>query len=122
MSDKKHTTWLYVTNVYDGPLDGMVTHNGRLLWAHCLLKGPGSRDFELYRMPEAWMAVEAEQHSFWNECSGNYSYDLPEGHKASRPFEDFHKRYPPGSRKGPTEIDGAVLVTTVSEHDIEYPE
>ncbi len=114
------TKWLYVTNYWDGPLDGMVTHGGRLLWAHYSLKYNGG--FDLWHMPDAWMAEEAEQHSFWNECSGNYSYDLPEGHKPTRPFVDFHERYPPGSRKGPAEIDGAVLVTTVNEHTIKYPE
>lgn len=118
------TKWLYVTDVYDGPMAGMVTHDGEMLWARWANEADydQQRIFELWRMPDAWMATEAEEHAAWNTCCGNYSFDLPEGHRPTRMLEDFYAKYPPGTRKGPSEVDGAVLVTTVNKHTIEYPE
>lgn len=118
--------WLYVVDYWDGPLSGMVQYKGESLWAHCLVDEPKPgggwhREFGLYRMPPGWRKKEAKRHKLWNECCGNYSYDLPKDHTPSRPIDDFYSQYPPGKAKREDPERRGVLVVKLDYDDIVYP-
>ena len=86
--------WLYANGWYDGPLDGMVTHSGRELYASILEEDDdGRRTYALRVLDEDSLAYERQKHADFCEFVGNHwSFEKNCSHEV-KPQSEWHKFY-----------------------------
>jgi hypothetical protein len=116
----------YYSNYWDGPLDGVVRlEDGTEMWFHMISETEDvqrNRTFALYAIESADAVMLEERHAFWNECSGNGSFDLPLDHKPTRILTEFYDRYPPdGYDAAHSRIIARPVVYTITEADLIHP-
>lgn len=108
--------WLYITNWYDGPIEGVVLHNGERLyakWTDVAGDDPnGRRIYDAIRLtPEQWAEEDDRQACFVEHVGTHWccDYDADGNQIANwnvRPQSEHHNFYDKYPANSPRNHDG----------------
>lgn len=87
--------WLYYSNYYDGPIEGMIeTPDGSLLYASLVDEtDEGERTYSLMLLDDESASYEAEKESDFVKYVGDYWTFTPESRNMYKPQSEWNKFY-----------------------------
>lgn len=112
-------------NWYDGPWSGVIDYHGR--WYYLYIEDLYDYEYdapatdiiyELYDLPPERWNEWLESHQAWNECCGNYSFDLPEDHVPNGKLTEYYQKYPP--KPHGSEIEGLEPIYWCTLEQLKY--
>jgi hypothetical protein len=107
---------LWIHDYWDGPLSGMLLHDGKLRWFECCNAWPetddaGARHYVIRELTELDLAEEEQWHALFEEHVGDHWTIHDDGHRGSvKPASEQAKFYEPYRRRTPPEYSTRPIV------------
>jgi hypothetical protein len=105
--DREALRMLWIHDYWDGPLSGMIVHDGKLRWFECCDLNPETRDvgarrFVVRDLAEEQIAEEERWHALFVEHVGDHWTVHGDGRRGTvKPPEEHAKFYEPYSKRSP---------------------